>query len=134
MSEYNMFLLEETEHRNKFFPNAETLEAFGRKKLIDYFVMEFQKRDIQNRYHLTVDRNRVFFSDSRSQVMLKVGMDHFQIDFDFMGSLVFSAVYEGENPSLSYCWKDSGVITAPALHIATDVIMNKIKAMEFAIA
>lgn len=126
------FLREETEYRQKFSPNEDTLFFFHEKRLIDYFIQEFQARDITNRYSLKQDGNRVFFTDgSRSMITLIVGTNHFQLDFDFGGELAFSAVYEANNLDRSYYWKSSEIITAPGLYNALKIIMRPIAANNF---
>lgn len=126
------FLCQETEYRNKFTPNEDTLYFFHKKRLIDYFIQEFTARDIENRYTLKQDGNRIFFTDGpRSMITLIVGTNHFQLDFDFGGQLAFSAVYEANNLDRSYYWKSSEIITAPGLYAALDIIMNPIAADNF---
>lgn len=126
------FLCQETEYRNKFIPNEDTLYFFHEKRLLDYFIQEFQARDTSNRYTLKQDGNRVFFTDGpRSMITLIVGTNHFQLDFDFGGELAFSAVYEASNRERSYYWKSSDIITAPGLYNALKIIMRPIAADNF---
>ncbi|WP_324043311.1 hypothetical protein [Aeromonas dhakensis] len=126
------FLSEETEYRNKFIPNHETLHHFFENRLTDHFIREFTARDIYNRHSLKHEGNRVFFTDcSRSMITLIVGTNYFQLDFDFGGELAFSAVYEAINRDRSYYWKSSEIITSPGLYHALDIIMNPISSDNF---
>lgn len=126
------FLCEETEYRNTFIPNDTVKSRFKNKTLLDYFIREFQARDLTNRYSMKLEDNRVMFTDIHSSMItLIVGTNHFQLDFDFGGGLDFSAVYEAAKPDRSYYWKNSGIITAPGLYAALDIIMNSITADNF---
>lgn len=126
------FLVEMSEHRKKFIPNGVTLYYFQKNQLIDYFIHEFQARDTEHRYTMKKDGNRVFFTDgSRSMITLIASTNYFQLDFDYWGSLAFSAVYEVNNSDRSYFWKKECTLMEPGLYHALDIVMNSITADNF---
>lgn len=92
-----------------FRPTCEVIDLFKSGRLIPAFARSFVSKKEFRFDEFRSNRSALFYVNDAAdhKLMIRVGRDHFEIDYDVNGQLAFKAVYESNASSCkrSYYWK-----------------------------